>query len=167
MTGVAAFHPVAVRPFEAAAFAPYGAIVECPGAGDDRSFYSDWLAPVEGLQLQFHVNKVRASRLPLQVDRMERHPHAAQVFLPLDVSRYLVTVMPADAGGAPDPLRALCMEMPGTLGVIYRKGAWHAGATVLDRDGCFAVLMHRGARDDDVFAPVAPLQIRASDDRPS
>jgi ureidoglycolate lyase len=46
--------------------------------------------------------------------------------------------------------------LPGTVGVIYARGVWHASASVLDRAGAFAVLMWRGANDDDVFADIAP-----------
>lgn len=142
------------------AFAAFGALVDGPALHGDRRLYSDWLTPVAGLALQFHINSVCRSELPLVLGGVECHPHAAQVFLPLDVSRYLVTVMP-DRGGSPDPSGALAMILPGTLGVIYRPGTWHAGVTVLDRDGRFAVLMWRGAADDDIFAPTAPLTISA------
>jgi len=151
---------IAPRAPDAAAFAPFGALVEGPALHGDRRLYSDWLTPVAGLGLQFHINSVPRSDLPLTLAQVECHPHAAQVFIPLDVSRYLVTVMP-DAGGRPDPSGALAMILPGTMGVIYRPGAWHMGVTVLDRDGRFAVLMWRGAADDDVFVPIAPLKIPA------
>lgn len=153
-------HEATARPFDAAAFAPYGAFVHGPDTCGARTYYSNWLTPVAGLGLQFHVNNVRASGMPLVLDHVERHPHAAQVFLPLDVERYLVAVMPDAADGTPDLARALCMEVPGTLGVIYAAGTWHAGAVVLGQDGHFAVLMHRGASDDDIFAPIAPLRIQ-------
>jgi ureidoglycolate lyase len=144
---------------DAAAFAPYGALVEPPAAPGDRRMFSDWLSPVEGLALQFHINCVSPSDLPLTLAQVERHPHAAQAFIPMDVSRYLVAVMPSRPDGQPDPARALCFVMPGTLGIVYRPGAWHAGVTVLDRPGHFAVLMWRGAVDDDVMYPLAPRLI--------
>lgn len=144
---------------DAAAFAPFGALIEPPQAPGDRRMFSDWMTPVDGLSLQFHINHVAPSVLPLRLDQVERHPHSAQAFVPMDVSRYLVTVMPSRADGLPDPAGALCFLMPGTLGVLYRRDAWHAGITVLDRPGAFAVLMWRGAADDDVVVPVAPRQI--------
>lgn len=143
------------------AFAPYGTFVESPRLHGDRRPYSEWLAPVTGLSLQFHVNSVARSDLPLALDLVECHPHAAQVFLPLDVSRYLVTVMP-DANGQPDQSGVLSVILPGTMGVVYRPGAWHMSITALDRDGRFAVLMWRGAADDDVFVPVSPITIAAA-----
>ena len=146
-------------PCNAAAFAPFGSLVTGPAQSGDRRMYSDWLMPVSGLQFQFHVNAVTASALPLMIDRVERHPHAAQVFGPLHVGRYLVTVMPTGAQGQPDPSRALCMVVPGNVGVIYRTGVWHAGMTALDHDAQFAVMMWRGAQDDDVFETIPPLAV--------
>jgi len=144
---------------DAQAFAPFGALIEAPARAGERAMYGDWLVPLPGLALQFHLNRVARAALPLVLDQVERHPHAAQVFLPVDVSRYLVTVMPSDGGGAPAPDRALSFILPGTAGVVYRPGAWHAGITALDRDASFAVLMWRGAADDDVFAPIAPVML--------
>ena len=75
------------------------------------------------------MNHVAPSSLPLELVQVEAHPHAAQVFLPVDVDRYVVTVMPG--GDTPDPAGALSVILPGTVGIAYRPGAWHAGMTVL------------------------------------
>jgi ureidoglycolate lyase len=107
---------------DADAFRPYGEILAPPDAPGGRRQFGHWLVPTGSLDLQCHLNSVAASALPFVLDRMERHPHAAQIFLPLDVSRYLVTVMPADAEGLPDAARALSMTLPGTLGIVYRPG---------------------------------------------
>ena len=150
---------LAIQAMDAALFAPFGTVVAPPDAPGGRAQYGQHIAPRPGLGLQFHLNAVAPSALPLRLVQVERHPHAAQVFLPVDVARYLVTVMPAQAGGRPDAAQALCFVMPGTLGVVYHPGVWHAGATVLDRTGHFAVLMQRGAADDDVMAEIAPLTL--------
>lgn len=150
-----------LRAPDAGLFAPFGAFIDAPERVGVRRTYSDWLPAVPGLALQFHTNRVAASPLPLVIDRVERHPHAAQVFVPLDVRRYVVTVMAADAAGAPDPATALAFLMPPTLGVVYRAGVWHAGITVLDREASFAVMMWRGAATDDVFAAISPLRVVA------
>jgi len=146
---------------DAERFAPFGRIVTGPAAVGGRNFYSDSLhsrpetsAPV------LHVNSVARSSLPLQVTGVERHPHAAQCFFPLDVSRYVVLVMPSDAAGLPDPHKAVAFIMPGTLGIIYHADVWHLGATVLDRPGHFAVLMWRGGPlQDDVYRTIPPLTL--------
>jgi len=143
------------------AFAPFGAFLEPPADVGDRSLFSHWLEPVAGLSQQCHLNRVAPAALPLTLEGVECHPHAAQVFLPLgEVSRYLVTVMPSDEAGGPDHAKALAFVVPGTLGVVYHPGTWHAGIAALDAEASFAVLMWRGAEDDDVFAPIAPLEVQ-------
>jgi ureidoglycolate lyase len=151
--------PLTARDPDPAAFAPVGAFVQPPAAVGERSMFSHWLEPVAGLSQQCHLNRVTPSTLPMSVDRVECHPHASQLFLPIQVSRYLVTVMPSDEAGAPDPSRALAFLLPGTLGVVYHPGTWHAGMSVLDAEATFAVLMWRGAEEDDVFAPIPPLAV--------
>lgn len=149
---------VANRP-DAAAFAPFGAFIDVPSRVGERRSYSDWLAPVAGLTPQAHTNRVSPSALPMSIARVEQHPHAAQVFVPLQVSRYVVTVLPSDAQGRPDPAGARAFVLPGTLGVAYRAGVWHSGITALDGESSFVVLMWRGAVDDDVFAAITPVVV--------
>ena len=139
------------------ALSRFAVLVEPPAHPGDRRLYSDWLAPVPGLSLQFHLNHVAPSAMPLEIARVEMHPHAAQVVLPVDVESYVVTVMPG--GETPDPSGALSVVLPGTVGIVYRPGAWHSGMTVLGRAGHFAVLMWRGAATDDRFADIAPLTV--------
>ena len=105
------------------------------------------------------VNNLLPRQLPLTITQLECHPHAAQCFVPLDVSRYLVTVAPSLADGTPDLSGMMSLILPGTVGVIYAPSVWHAGATVLDQPGGFAVLMWRGADDDDVFTDIAPVEL--------
>lgn len=139
-------------------FAPFGSFIDRPAQAGQRQFYSQWLGGA-GLAPVFHVNNVLPSTLPLTLNKLERHPHAAQCFVPLDVSRYLVTVAPSLPDGSADMARLKSFVLPGTIGVVYAPGVWHAGASVLDRAGAFAVLMWRGANDDDVFADIAPTQL--------
>jgi len=141
------------------AFAPFGAFLVPPAGVGERALFHGWIPPVPGLAQQFHLNRVASSTLPLTLEQVERHPHAAQLFLPVGVSRYLVTVMPSDAAGEPDPGGARAFLVPGTMGVVYHPGAWHGGIVVLDREASFAVLMWRGAGDDDVFAAIPPLVV--------
>lgn len=136
-------------------FTRFGTFIDRPTQAGQRQFYSDWLG-ADGLVPVFHVNNVPSATLPLTLTRLERHPHAAQCFVPLDVSRYLVSVAPSLPDGSADLSGLKSFLLPSTVGVIYARGVWHAGASVLDRAGAFAVLMWRGANDDDVFADIAP-----------
>lgn len=139
-------------------FTPFGTFIDRPAQAGERQFYSQWLGGA-GLSPVFHVNNVLPATLPLTLTKLERHPHAAQCFVPLDVSRYVVTVAPSLPDGSADMTRLKSFVLPGTIGVVYAPGVWHAGASVLDRAGAFAVLMWRGANDDDVFADVVPTQL--------
>lgn len=157
---------VAVEPLlDEAAFAPFGAIIAPPDAHGARRFYSDWLGGEAGLTPVFHVNSVPETRLPAEITTLEHHPHAAQCFVPLDVARYLVTVAPSRADGSPDLDALRSFVVPGNRGVIYGRGVWHAGASVLDRSGAFAVLMWRGSVSDDVFTAIAPITLNSKEAR--
>ena len=150
---------VALRPepLTAQNFAPFGAVIERPGEPGERALHGRWFEEgPPGSGLQVHANHVPASALPLAVRRIERHPHAAQGFVPLDVAAFLCVVFPAGPDGAPLLGGARAFLAPGRLGVIYARNVWHLGATVLDRPGSFVVLMRR-ANDgaDDVFAGIA------------
>ena len=152
---------LAVRDPDPAAFAPFGSFLEPPAEVGERSMFSRWLEPVPGRSQHCHLNRVAPSTLPITVDRVEHHPHAAQLFLPMGVSRYVVTVMPSDKSGAPDSGQALAFLVPGTLGVAYHPGTWHAGIAALDAEATFAVLMWRGGDEDDVFATIPALKVHS------
>lgn len=144
---------------ETGGFSRFGALIDRPAEAGSRQFYSTWLGGEAGLAPVFHVNHIRPVALPTWVGRLEHHPHAAQCFVPLDVSRYLVTVTTSLADGRPDLDAMRSYVLPGSRGVIYAPGIWHAGASVLDKVGAFAVLMWRGANDDDVFTEIEPVQL--------
>lgn len=153
---------VTVQPPDAVAFQRFGAFLKPPAVVGERSRFDHWLQPLPGLSQRCHLNRVAPSTLPLTLERVERHPHASQVFLPMCVSRYLVTVMPSDSAGGPDATQARSFLLPGTVGVVYHAGTWHAGVAALDAEASFAVLMCRGAEDDDVFAGIPALEVRAA-----
>jgi len=154
-------HSVKLQTPDDMLFAPFGRFMVPPSGIGERQFYSDALAAKsEESALVFHINNVKSATLPITKNTVERHPHAAQCFVPLDVSRYVVMVMPSKADGTPDVTRTLAFLVPGTMGVIFNPGVWHLGATVLDRPGHFAVLMWRGgAEPDDEFYDVPAVTL--------
>ena len=106
------------RPPDPVAFAPFGAFIDPPEEFGERAFFSDWLEPVPSRVQQCHVNRVARTALPLSLDLVECHPHAAQVFIPMgEVSRYLVVVMPSSSAGGPDITGAEAFIVPGSRGV--------------------------------------------------
>ena len=149
--------------FSPESFAPFGAVIERPLEAGERRYYSSWLgASSPACAPVFHTNRVQPTALPALVRRMERHPHAAQAFVPLSVDRYVVTVAASDDDGTVDTAQMEAFLVPGHLGVIYRPGVWHAGASVLGREGSFAVLMWRGEADDDIFVDIEPVTLAAT-----
>ena len=148
---------VTARPPDPEAFAPFGSFITPPEEFGGRAHFEAWLEPVANRASHYHLNRVAPSALPVTVGRVERHPHAPQLFLPVGVDRYLVTVLPPGSSGAPDPSGAVSFEIPGSLGIVYRPGVWHAGISVLGAPGSFAVMMWRGGEDDDEFADIPPL----------
>lgn len=154
---------VALQRPDPEAFRKYGELVTPPAEVGERQFYSAALRTRRATsEPVLHVNSVQHQALPIVVSRIERHPHAAQCFFPLDVSRYAVLVMPSDGAGNPCPDQVLAFMMPGTTGVIFNPGVWHLGATVLDRPGHFSVLMWRGGPlQDDEFRNIPPMILNA------
>jgi len=142
-----------LAPLTAESIAPFGEMILAPAEVGERSFYTQWLGSERSeMTPRLHVNYVRASTLPMIIDTLEQHPHSAQIFLPLDVARYLIVVAPSDELGNPDLAHSEAFLAPGNVGIVYRPGVWHAGAAVLDRPGSFGVLMWRNdTADDEVF----------------
>ncbi|MBK5926233.1 ureidoglycolate lyase [Rhodobaculum claviforme] len=130
-------------PLTAAAFAPFGDVLEATGAPDmvinagrcgrfhDRARldFGDGRA---GLSL-FRAD---ACPLPHVFDLVERHPLGSQAFLPLSDDPFLVIVA-EDADGQPGRPRAF-LSAPGQ-GVNLLRGTWHGVLTPLV-DATFAVL---------------------------
>lgn len=147
---------VQLRKPDATAFAPFGSFIDAATQAGQRKFFSEHLqARKPTSDPVLHVNHIKPSAFPIDVIQLERHPFAAQCFIPLDVARYAVAVMPSDSNGLPIPEQTLAFLMPSTIGVIYHPGVWHLGATVLDRTGHFAVLMWRGGPGaDDEFLTI-------------
>lgn len=82
---------------------------------------------------------------------MERHPFSSQAFLPQRVSRYLVVVAPAMAGGEPDVVRCQAFVAGADQGIIYHPNVWHCPLTVLDTAAQFVVFSFQNGVDDDDF----------------
>lgn len=159
--GVSAAAPGAIRleALTSAAFEPFGAVLAPPPRVGERAMLHPWLTPVEGRTLQMHLNRVAPRQGTAQLTQLECHPHAAQMFVPVGVSRYVVVVAPGLDSGDPDVAGLRAFEVPGTVGIVYRPGAWHAGISVLDHEASFLVAMWRGGQDDDVFVDIPPIEV--------
>lgn len=148
------------EPLTAAAFAPYGDVIECATAKELRNInygqterYHDLarldLTAENGQPL---VSIFRSTPLPrpIAVKVMERHPLSSQAFYPLGNHPYMVVVAEAgefDVSG----LRAFLAGPQ--QGVNYRKGTWHHYSLALDKVSDFLVIDRGGPEKncDEVF----------------
>jgi ureidoglycolate lyase len=137
------------EPLTAAAFKPFGDVVEIAGAAHfpiNQGFaerFND-LANVD-VQSQggaINVSIVVASPRPAPValKLMERHPLGSQIFYPLQDRPWLVVVCddPRDAAS----FRAFSAR--GVQGVNYARSTWHHPLLVGDVDSRFMVVDRKG-----------------------
>ncbi|MEZ5714738.1 MAG: ureidoglycolate lyase [Paracoccaceae bacterium] len=136
---------IAAQPLTAAAFAPFGEVLEATGAPDkliNAGLCGRWHDRAEldfgpGGRAGISIFLSRKRALPYELDLLERHPEGSQAFLPMHGQDWLVIVAP-DAGGRPGA--PLAFVATGSQGVNFRRGTWHGVLTPLSDPGLFAVV---------------------------
>ncbi len=142
--------PLRAQPLTAAAFAPFGQVIELPGArrfaingGTTERFHDlaavDTLA--EGGRPLINLFRAQPRPRPVRLTLMERHPLGSQAFIPLAPRPYFVVVAP-DANGRPGPLQAFLTQ--GWQGVNYARNVWHHPLLALDEVSDFIVIDRGG-----------------------
>ena len=135
---------IVAHPLTAAAFAPFGDVLDCSGAPDrminagmcgryhDRATldFGDGRAGVSLFQAE-------PRSLPYTLDLLERHPEGSQCFVPMSEHGFLVTVARDDDGVPATPLAFL--TAPGQA-INLHRGTWHGVLTPLQAPGLFAVI---------------------------
>lgn len=148
---------IPARRLTAETFAPFGRVLAIPSQAG-RWYHGDLIEnrrPEARLDLSF--TGIEPCALPFPLHLFERHAHSAQAFVPLDVSRYLVTVCPDTGAGQPDPARAVSFIAGGDQTVVYAPGIWHHPMAVLDRLGRFVIVMWAaGDAGDEELVPLVP-----------
>ncbi|PVH29389.1 ureidoglycolate lyase [Pararhodobacter oceanensis] len=100
----------------------------------------------EATEFALDFYDVEAASSALRITQAERHPHSAQMFVPMFVASYLVIVWE----GHPDASAARgFIGGPEDL-VIYHPGVWHHGIIALGTRGRFASTMWRVPGGSDV-----------------
>ncbi|VVT07080.1 Ureidoglycolate lyase [Roseovarius sp. EC-HK134] len=140
------------QPLTAAAFAPYGDVLEVAGAPDrminaglcgrfhDRARL-EFLDGRAGISLF----DAEARHLPYALDLMERHPLGSQAFIPLDNVPMLICVA-EDTHGRPTTPRAF-LSQPGQ-GINLLRNVWHGVLAPIGRAGRYAVIDRIGPGDN-------------------
>jgi len=135
------------EPLTAAAFAPFGQVLEAAGQPDrliNAGLCGRWhdraaldFGSGTGGRAGISVFLAQPRALPYDCDLLERHPEGSQAFIPLHQQPFLVIVAP-DAGGTPGVPRAFLTD--GAQGINLARGTWHGVLTPLAAPGLFAVI---------------------------
>lgn len=146
-------------PLEAAAFAPYGEVIDRHDARPARAINDGSAARIDGLGrvdaalegAHVGISLVRAASrvLPFRLQCVERHQLGTQAFVPLRTSRWLVVV--AAAGQAPGASDLRAFVATREQGVNYARGTWHHPLLAIDKAAEFIVIdriIDDGSDDD-------------------
>lgn len=143
---------IAIVPLTAAAFAPFGDVIEAAGDPDriiNAGLCGRWhdRARLDFADGRAGISVFRAEprRLPLRLEMVERHPEGSQAFVPMSLDPFLVIVAP-DEGGRPGTPLAF-RTAPGQA-VNFLRGTWHGVLTPLHAPGLFAVIDRIGPGDN-------------------
>ncbi len=139
----------------AAAFAPYGSLVQ-PAAGGmavngGSSARHEAVAALDlqrdGGRAVLAVYDAQARPFPFEARVLERHRLSDQVFLPLGAARRCVLLVARADLAQPCAADCVAFVTDGHTGVRIAAGTWHHGLMALDA-GPWAVLERRGERVD-------------------
>jgi len=157
---------VKAKPLTAEALAPFGQVLMGYETGVERH---EFAASVENLRAHAKPNMTfmrgAVAALPVTIKAMERHDHSNQIFVPMNGTRYLVAVCPADAAGGPDVSKIQVFVAEGSQAVNFNAGVWHAPNTVLATPGEFIMLRFDdgGPEDTDLRTLDAPIEVDLPD----
>ena len=130
---------ISLTPLTAAAFAPYGDVLEATGdfslinAGLCQRHHDRARIDVDG-RTGISIFHAKARSLPYTFDLIERHPLGSQAFVPMTQHPFLVIV----AAGPDAP--PLAFVTNGAQGINLHRGIWHGVLTPLHAPGQFAVI---------------------------
>jgi ureidoglycolate lyase len=153
------------EPLTAAAFAPYGDVIECAESKQKSINYGNTLRFHDLAQLNLSaeqgrpmVSIFRSTPLarPVQIKIMERHPLSSQAFYPLSGRPYLVVVA---AKGDFDPKKIKVFLAGAHQGVNYHAGTWHHFSLALDAVSEFLVIDRGGPGSNCDEVPLDPISI--------
>lgn len=154
---------LAAEPLTAAAFAPFGQVIETAGhvplsinEGTCERFNDlarvDVLA--EGGRPLISIFTAAPRALPFTVRSLERHPLSTQAFYPLDGRPFLVVVAHEGTSASPGALRAFLAA--GNQGISYERNTWHHALLALGSISRFMVIDRGGPGTNCEETPIEP-----------
>ncbi len=138
-------------PLTASRFEPFGDVIESSRdafiAMNDARFqrYEDLCDVDCGPDSRAAVSIARCrtpTRLPLRVDKLERHPHGSQAFVPLQSCETVIVVAPPGESVELEELRAFVTRP--RQGFNYRRGIWHMPLIAFESGQEFLVIDRAG-----------------------
>lgn len=164
---------IQVEPLTREAFAPFGDVIEADGTqhfpinrGTVERFHD--LAAVDvgddGRPLISIVECRQASRFPVPVPLVERHPLGSQAFIPMGEALMCVVVAAPGESVAPGDLRAFLSN--GRQGVNYHPGTWHMPLVAFATGQRFLVVDRGGSGENCDEHEFAGADIRVDADSP-
>jgi ureidoglycolate lyase len=147
-------------------FAPFGEVVSTAADARRSHFSYAFEASTRAVQPAMWVSyPSTVSTAEVEITRLERHPYAAQTFIPIREGRYLVVVCHSAPDGSPDVSTLCALIADEGQAVTYRRDVWHHGLTVLDARSRFAVVTTlTGDADDDAYFELGePVRVRIPD----
>ncbi|GHF03186.1 ureidoglycolate lyase [Aliiroseovarius zhejiangensis] len=137
-------HTLSTQPLTAAAFAPFGEVIEVSGTPDKIINQGMCGRHHDLATLDFADGRVgislfdaKARTFPYSVDMVERHPDGSQAFIPVSGTPMLVVVA-EDRDGVPVNLRAF-VSQPGQS-INLHRGVWHGVLAPIEKPGQFIVI---------------------------
>ena len=148
-------------PLTAAAFAPFGFVIDVPTGGERTGPHEVFADTRGGAKLGVTLIDLRPSERPRRIVQIERHVNAVQYFLHLSGAPVSLVVFPTQAGGSPDLARPHAFFAQAGQSFGYHKGTWHAGVAALGEASCVASLLSRdGSRGDvEERAVETPIEV--------
>lgn len=135
---------IRTEPMTAAAFTPFGDVLEAAGAPDRiinqglcGRFHDRATLDFGSGRAGISIFRAECRALPYRLDMMERHPEGSQAFIPMEEQAFLVIVA-EDACNRPGHPRAF-VTVPGQ-GINFHRRTWHGVLTPLGGAGLFAVV---------------------------
>jgi ureidoglycolate lyase len=136
--------PLTSAPLTAAAFAPYGDVIELRTAPDKIINQGMCGRHNDLAQLDFSDGRAgislfdaSARSLPHVVDMVERHPQGSQAFVPVTQVPFLVVVA-ADDNGTPTDLKAFVTQAGQSINL--HRGIWHGVLAPINSGGQYVVV---------------------------
>lgn len=147
---------IIARPLTQANFARYGDVIQHAGSQRRRYIESAFEHSPQVNDHRLWVSNLETeTTFPFLIRSLERHEHAAQSFIPLTRTPYVVIVASSLPDGQPDLEALEAFIASPEQGVCYRRGVWHHGLTVLEAPAQFAIFMGITGQADDEFLTLA------------